>query len=157
MRWHFLRRRTIKSHVGPKMIVVSFVSRQVALDSLEVPQNGSAGFSPGSEVAGGCGAPADHNRGTKANGRPPMCLVCARADSRQYLVECENFIKPFPWERRQTEITTGRCLNCLSTDHLARSHPSRCKFRKCDASYRAKHFSVIHDSYKSNHWWIQGR
>ena len=52
--------------------------------------------SPGSAAARGRGAPADHNRGTKKASGPLICLVCARADSRHYLVECEKFMKLFP-------------------------------------------------------------
>ena len=90
-----------------------FRVRQVALDSGVGAHNGSA-ESPGSAAAGGRGAPTDHNRGTKkANGRPPICFVCARADNRHYLVECEKFMKLPSQERRQTVITAGRCLNCL--------------------------------------------
>ena len=60
--------------------------RQVALDSGVGARNGSA-ESPVSAAAGGRGTPADHNRGTKkANGRPPICFVCARADNRHYIL-----------------------------------------------------------------------
>ena len=124
-----------------------FRVRQVALDSVVGAHNGSA-ESPGSSAAGGRGAPTNHNRWTKkANGRPPICFVCARADNRHYLVECEKFMKLPPKERRQTVITAGRCLNCLSTRHLARNCPSRCKCRKCGPNCRAKHSSAIHDCY----------
>ena len=65
----------------------------MAIDLGEGAQNSSAG-SPGSAAAGGRVAPADHNRGTKkASGRPPICFVYARADSRHCLVECEKFMK----------------------------------------------------------------
>ena len=107
-----------------------FRDRQVALDSGIGAHNGSAD-SPESATAGGHGAPTDHNRGTKkANGRPPIHFVCARADNRHYLVECEKFMKLPPQERRQTVIKAGRCLNCLLTGQLARNCPSRCKCRK---------------------------
>ena len=103
-----------------------FRVRQVALDSGVGAHNGSAEY-PGSAVAGGRGAPADHSRGTKkASGRPFICFVCARADSRHYLVECQKFMKLPPQERRQTVITAGRCLNCLSSEHLASNGPSLC-------------------------------
>ena len=126
-----------------------FRVRQVALGSGVGAHNGSA-ESPGSAAAGERGAPTDHNRGTKkASGRPPICFVCARADSRHYLVECEKFMKIPPQERRQTVIKAGRCLNCLSTEHLARNCPSRCKCRKCGPNCRAKHSSAIHDCYES--------
>ena len=46
-------------------------------------------------------------------------------------------------------ITAGRCLNCLSTGHLARNCPSRCKCRKCGPNCQAKHSSAIHDCYES--------
>ena len=125
-----------------------FRVRQVALDSGLGAHNGND--SPGSAAAGGRGAPTDHNRGTKkANGRRPICFVCARADNRHYLVECEKFMKLPPQERRQTMIKAGRCLNCLSTEHLARNCPSRCKCRKCGPNCRAKHSRAIHDSYES--------
>ena len=101
-------------------------------------------------AAGGRGAPTDHNRGTKkASGRPPICFVCARADNRHYLVECEKFMKLPPQERRQTVIKAGRCLNCLSKEHLARNCPSRCKCRKCGPNCRVTHSSAIHDCYES--------
>ena len=107
-----------------------FCVPQVALNSGVGAHNGRA-ESPGSAAAGGRGAPTDHNRETKkASGRPPICFVSARADSRHYLVECEKFMKLPPQERRQTVITAGRYLNCLSTVHLARNCPSRCKCRK---------------------------
>ena len=126
-----------------------FCVRQVALDSGKGAHNGSA-ESPGSAAAGGRGAPSDHNRGTKkACGRPPICFVCTRADSRHYLVECEKFMTLTPRERRQTVITAGRCLNGLSTEHLARNCPSRCKCRKCGPNCRGKHSSAIHDCYES--------
>ena len=126
-----------------------FRVRQVALDSGVGAHNDSA-ESPGSATAGGRGAPTDHNRGTKkASGRPPICFVCARADSRHYLVECEKFMKLPPQERRQTVIKAGRCLNCLSTEHLARNCPSRSKCRKCGPICRVKHSSAIHDCYES--------
>ena len=54
-----------------------------------------------------------------------------------------------PQERRQTVIKAGRCLNCLSMEHLARNCPSRCKCRKCGPNCRAKHSSAIHDCYES--------
>ena len=54
-----------------------------------------------------------------------------------------------PQERRQTAIKAGRCLNCLSTEHLARDCPSRCKCRKCGPNCRVKHSSAIHDCYES--------
>ena len=126
-----------------------FRVRQVALDSGVGAHNGSA-ESPVSAAAGGRGAPTDHNRGTKkASGRPPICFLCARADSRHYLIECEKFMKLPPQERRQTVIKAGRCLNCLSTGHLARNCPSRCKCRKCGPNCRAKHSSAIYDCYES--------
>ena len=126
-----------------------FRVRQVALDSGAGAHNDSA-ESLVSGAAGGRKAPTDHNRGTKkASGRPPICFVCARADSRHYLVECEKFIKLPPQERRQTVITAGRCLNCLSTEHLALNCPSRRKCRKCGPKCRAKHSSAIHDCYES--------
>ena len=69
-----------------------FRVRQVALDSGVGAHNGSAEC-PVSAAAGGRGASTDHNHGTKkANGRPPICFVCARADNRHYLVECEMFM-----------------------------------------------------------------
>ena len=115
-----------------------FRVRQVALVSGIGAHNGSAD-SPGSAAAGGHGGPTDHNRGTKkASGRPPFCFVCARADSRYYLIECEKFMKLPPKERRQTVITAGRCLNCLLAEHLARNCPSRCKCRKCGPNCRVK-------------------
>ena len=46
-------------------------------------------------------------------------------------------------------IKAGRCLNCLSMEHLARNCPSRCKCRKCGPNCRAKHSSAIHDCYES--------
>ena len=111
--------------------------------------NGSA-ESPGSAAAGGRGASADHNRGTKkASGSPPIFLVCARADSRHYRVACEKFMKLLPQERRQTVITAGECLNCLLTEYLARNCPSRCKCRLCGTNCRTKHSSAIHDCYES--------
>ena len=100
-----------------------FRVRQVALDSGVGAHNDSA-ESPVSVAAGGRGAPTDHNSGTKkANGRPPICLACARADNRHYLIECERFMKLPLQERRQTVIKAGRCLNCLSMEHLARNCP----------------------------------
>ena len=109
-----------KSH-EPQSGRSEFRVRQVALDSGVGAYNGSA-ESPVSAAAGGRGTPADHNRGTKkANGRPPICFVSARADNRHYLVECEKFMKLPPQERRQTVIKAGRCLNCLSMEHLALS------------------------------------
>ena len=126
-----------------------FRVRQVALDLGVDAHNGSA-ESPGSAAAGGREATADHSRGTKkACRRPPICFVCVRADSRHYLVECEKFMKLPPRERRQTVITAGRCLSCLSTEHLARNCPSRWKCRKCGPSCRVKHSSTIHDCYES--------
>ena len=76
----------------PQSGISEFRVRQVALDGGIGAHNGSAEF-PGSAAASGRGAPTDHNRGTKnANGRPPICFVCARADNRHYLVECEKFM-----------------------------------------------------------------
>ena len=70
-----------------------FRVRQVALDSRVGAHNGSA-ESPVSAAAGGRGTPADHNREPKkANEHPPICFVCAWADNRHYLVECEKFMK----------------------------------------------------------------
>ena len=121
----------------------------MALDSGVGAHNGSAD-SPGSAAAGGHGAPTDHNRKTKkASGRPPICFVCARADRRHHLFECEKFMKLPPKERRQTVITAGRCLNCLSTEHLAHNCFSRCKCRKCGINCRAKHSSATYDCYES--------
>ena len=78
---------------GPQSGGSEFRVRQVALDSGVGARIGSA-ESPGSAAAGGRGASTDHNRGTKkANGRPPICFVCTRADSRHYLAECEKFMK----------------------------------------------------------------
>ena len=54
-----------------------------------------------------------------------------------------------PKERRRTVITAGRCLNCLSTGHLARNCHFQCKCRKCGPNCRAKHSSAIHDCYES--------
>ena len=126
-----------------------FRVRQVALDSGVGAHTGSAD-SAGSAAAGGRGAPTDHNCGTKkANGRPPICFVCARAENRHHLVECKKFMKLPPKERRQIMITAGRCLNCLSTEHLARNCPSRCKCRKCGPNCLAKHSSAIRDCYES--------
>ena len=46
-------------------------------------------------------------------------------------------------------IKSERCLNCLSTKHLARNCLSLCKCRKCGPNCRVKHSSAIYDCYKS--------
>ena len=53
--------------------------------------------------------------------RPPVCFVCSKADGgRYYIGHCKRFTQFSSKEKRHCVISAGRCLNCLSTEHVAR-------------------------------------
>ena len=51
------------------------------------------------------------------------------------------------YQKKQTILDAGRCLNCLSLGHTVRNCTHQSKCRKCQRDYRFKHASVLHDYY----------
>ena len=47
-------------------------------------------------------------------------------------------------EKRQAVISAGRCLNCLSTEHVVRDCASRSKCRSCGLQFKIKHATALH-------------
>ena len=55
-----------------------------------------------------------------------------------------------PKEKRQTVISAGRCLNCLSTEHFARDCGFRSKCRSCGLQCKTKHAGALHECYATD-------
>ena len=53
-------------------------------------------------------------------------------------------------EKRQTVISAGRCLNCLSTEHFARDCGFRYKCRSCGPQCKTKHAGALHECYATD-------
>ena len=76
----------------------------------------------------------------------PDCFVCAK---KHYLADCDQFKILPDYQKKQTILDAGRCLNCLSLRHTVRNCMHQSKCCKCQRDYRFKHASVLHDYYVS--------
>ena len=87
-------------------------------------------------------------KGTKP---PPLCFVCNDLVSRHFLGECPKFKDLSNENKRQTVIDAGRCLNCLSVGHFARSCSWNSKCSVCGPNNPNKHASALHKLFRRSY------
>ena len=132
--------------------------RQVAVKGTNSAQSvNSTDRSCESKATGSAGEGfARNKRDTKLNDkRPPVCFVCFSLDSRpnnskHYLAYCKRFMQFSPKEKRQTVLSAGRCLKCLSTENFARDCGFRSKCRSCGPQCKTKHPGALHERYATD-------
>ena len=117
---------------------------QVAVGNSSSKQSDTA-----SGRSSGVGSSAHPKREFKSGDKkPPVCFVCSRVDGgRHYLGDCKRFTQFSAKEKRQAVISAGRCLNCLSTEHLVRDCACRSKCRSCGPQFKIKHAIALHACY----------
>ena len=78
---------------------------------------------------------------------PPLCFVCNDSVSKHFLGDCETF-KTFTNERKKRVVVgAGRCINCLSLDHMVRNCMAPSKCRRCGPARSSKHAGALHELY----------
>ena len=74
---------------------------------------------------------------------PPLCFVCDDSMSKHFLGDCETF-KTFANERKKrVVVNAGRCLNCLSLDHMVQNCMAPSKCRRCGPACSSKHAGAL--------------
>ena len=67
--------------------------------------------------------------------------------SKHFLGDCETF-KTFTNNRKKRVVVgAGRCLNCLSLDHMVRNCMAPSKCRRCGPACSSKHAGALHELY----------
>ena len=78
---------------------------------------------------------------------PPLRFVCNDSMSIHFLGDCETF-KIFANERKKRVVVgAGRCLNCLSLDHILRNCMAPSRLRRCGPACSSKHAGELHELY----------
>ena len=77
--------------------------------------------------------------------------MCNDLVSRHFLGECLKFKDLSNQSKRQTVIDAGRCLNCLSVGHFARSCSWNSKCSVCGPNNPNKHASALHELFRRSY------